>query len=65
MSPIDESHSGAADRESEGYMPVRQAARKSLAPFGLAVILALAAGIAALVLWRSWDASPEIPDSPP
>ena len=42
-------------------MPVRSALRKSPAPFGLAIIVALAAGIAALVLWRSWDALPRDP----
>lgn len=58
MSPTHDPYAGATDSQKEGYMPARKALKKSPAPFGLAIIVALAAGIAALVLWRSWDASP-------
>lgn len=42
-------------------MPIQRALRKSPLPYGLAIVVALVAGIAALVLWHSWEGSPREP----
>jgi len=49
----------AADKE--GYTAADKATRPSLMPFILAFAIALVAGLAAMVLWLSWDGAPREP----
>lgn len=49
------SHPSAEPKAKEGYESPRQAMRGSPKPFLLAVGIVLVAGMAAMVLWLSWD----------
>ncbi|MEH6665739.1 MAG: hypothetical protein V7678_12870 [Brevundimonas sp.] len=39
-------------------MPVQRGLRQSLMPFALAIAVALAVGVAALVVWYAWGGAP-------
>ena len=47
--------------DKEGYTAADKATCPSLMPFILAFAIALVAGLAAMVLWLSWDGAPREP----